>query len=564
MLSLSLNAQIALKEIDLNPTGFSNPQNFLTVNGKLYFSADDGVHGEELWIYDSTMAAPAMFMDVDPGMVSSLPGSFIKYNNKLVFFAHTAGRDGMFITDGTIAGTEYLSTTICEKPLEYNGKLYLNGTIGTSSVGGFCVTDGTIAGTQKVASVIFPTPSITDGVQAVVMNGKMFFAGGDTTNGYELWTSDGTTAGTTLVKDIYPGKISGNPTHFTVVNNKLFFVAENSATGREVWISDGTAAGTQLLKDIFPGISGSQPQNFYAVGSLLYFQAIDPVNAAELWATDGTTSGTYLVKDINPTVSSAPYPLISRNGKLYFTATNNINGTELWATDGTSNGTYMIKDIDPGYKSGSPGYITTYNGNLYFLGSTNFQAGLWRLDNNDSLTLVKTLSTSYTTTLYVTNAIYNNRLYFLSDWKLFETDGTAANTVEVKPSGSVISTPCFNSTMHIYNSSLFFSANFKIESQQGKELWTLGTFPLTAQKLSYSLADITLYPNPAHHNFTIKTTTAFKAGSITLTDVTGRMVMTEKLYNNQQTIPLPGIAPGMYMADVWLDDRRSTQKLVIE
>jgi LEA14-like dessication related protein len=79
-----------------------------------------------------------------------------------------------------------------------------------------------------------------------------------------------------------------------------------------------------------------------------------------------------------------------------------------------------------------------------------------------------------------------------------------------------------------------------------------------------STALITLYPNPAHHNFTLKASTAFKAGSVTLTEVTGRVVKTEKLYNNEQTISLHGIAPGMYMADVWLDDKHSTQKLIVE
>ena len=71
-------------------------------------------------------------------------------------------------------------------------------------------------------------------------------------------------------------------------------------------------------------------------------------------------------------------------------------------------------------------------------------------------------------------------------------------------------------------------------------------------------------PNPAHNSFTIKTTTAFTTGSVTLTDVTGRVVKTEKLYNNEQTISLQGIAPGIYMADVWLDERRTTQKLIVQ
>ena len=36
---------------DLNATGYSNPENMTDVGGTLYFTADDGVHGRELWRY---------------------------------------------------------------------------------------------------------------------------------------------------------------------------------------------------------------------------------------------------------------------------------------------------------------------------------------------------------------------------------------------------------------------------------------------------------------------------------------------------------------------------------
>ncbi|NIP52547.1 MAG: hypothetical protein GWN61_15505, partial [candidate division Zixibacteria bacterium] len=37
------------------------------------------------------------------------------------------------------------------------------------------------------------------------VNGTLFFAASDGIHGYELWKSDGTAAGTVMVKDINPG-----------------------------------------------------------------------------------------------------------------------------------------------------------------------------------------------------------------------------------------------------------------------------------------------------------------------------------------------------------------------
>lgn len=80
-------------------------------------------------------------------------------------------------------------------------------------------------------------------------------AANDGTNGTELWKTDGTAAGTVLVKNINttaPGS-SSSPSRFTEFNGATYFSADDSVNGIELWKSDGSAAGTQLLKDICPG-----------------------------------------------------------------------------------------------------------------------------------------------------------------------------------------------------------------------------------------------------------------------------------------------------------------------
>ena len=108
--------------------------------------------------------------------------------------------------------------------------------------------------------------------------GTLFFTTDDGTTGIELWKSDGTAAGTLLVKDINPGAASANPGSLTNVAGTLFFGTD-----------DGTTAGTVLVKDINPGASGSSVGRILNVAGTLFFSAIDGTTGRELWKSDGET-----------------------------------------------------------------------------------------------------------------------------------------------------------------------------------------------------------------------------------------------------------------------------------
>src|SRR5262245_42928931 len=109
----------------------------------------------------------------------------------------------------------------------------------------------------------------------------------------------------------------------TNVGGTLFFAANSNTTtneGKELWKSDGTEAGTVLVKDVLSGVESSDPQQLTNLnGSLLFFSATTPETGRELWKSDGTTTGTVLVKDINADTASG---LVSRptdvNGTLFF------------------------------------------------------------------------------------------------------------------------------------------------------------------------------------------------------------------------------------------------------
>src|SRR5262249_14969054 len=113
--------------------------------------------------------------------------------------------------------------------------------------------------------------------------------------------------------------------------------------GYELWKSDGTTAGTVLVKDINPGINGSFPQELIAVNRTLFFVAADATGEG-LWKSDGTAAGTVLVARLN----EVPGPIVNANGTLFFAYDDGTDGRELWKSDGTALGTKMVKDIYKG------------------------------------------------------------------------------------------------------------------------------------------------------------------------------------------------------------------------
>ncbi len=119
-----------------------------------------------------------------------------------------------------------------------------------------------------------------------------------------MWKSDGTPAGTSLVKQLDWIDSSGfdAPDYMQVVNDKLMFWGDDGVHGLELWTSDGTEAGTRMVLDINPGPAGTSVFGAEYLNGILYFSAAHPVTGPELWRSDGTESGTYVVRDIDPSI----------------------------------------------------------------------------------------------------------------------------------------------------------------------------------------------------------------------------------------------------------------------
>src|SRR5205814_2288732 len=139
------------------------------------------------------------------------------------------------------------------------------------------------------------------------------------------------------------------PDQLTAVNGTLFFVADDPTNAFELWKSDGTAAGTVLVKDINHGGGGDRGQGCGKIGSATCRDSVcDPASGPGLRKGEGTAAGTVLVNDINRSADSSPVWLTDVNGTLFFAAFDRPTGRELWKSDGTAAGTVLVKDISYG------------------------------------------------------------------------------------------------------------------------------------------------------------------------------------------------------------------------
>ncbi|NMO22159.1 ELWxxDGT repeat protein, partial [Pyxidicoccus fallax] len=204
-------------------------------------------------------------------------------------------------------------------------------------------TDGTPAGTSLVMDLA-PGPDSSLTSNFVEVGGSLYFTArqGDA-DSEALWKSDGTMAGTVRLKSaLLPGWADAYEVdELTRVGTGLFFSAHFDDSGKELWKSDGTSAGTVRVKDLHPGPQGSNPRNFRAAGSTLFFLA-DSGGGDALWKSDGSEAGTVALHQF--TVDGW-WPSLEVVGNTAFLLLPKEGHTELWRSDGTAAGTVKLTDL---------------------------------------------------------------------------------------------------------------------------------------------------------------------------------------------------------------------------
>lgn len=424
---------------------FLGTEQIVVFRDELYFAANDGSTGVELWKSDGTQAGTQRIKDINSGEASSFPGWFVELNGELYFSSidSTSG-DELWRTDGTSVGTQRVADIYPGEGSASPADLFVSGDLVYFSAAGadndteLWLSNGSTSGTKQVKDIRSGSGSSNPGGYSgfYEFQGRVYFNAKSNNEGQELWRTDGTSDGTELVIDADNDPQSSWPTNLFEFNGDLYFTAEifdsgfdgwfaylfrvdgetgvaqqalnlpidldegvqvvgdwmyfaglDQGVGYELFRSDGTIAGTTLVRDVMPGPRDSSPRNFLASNGKLFFAASDtrdPENQApiySLWVTDGTPLGT---REISADPIDADNPFVEYNGEVYYASQSAEHGWELYKTDGNSAGT-MVYDVNPGEADSFAIPKRVFEGQLLFL-ATNITSGweIWTYDGESA------------------------------------------------------------------------------------------------------------------------------------------------------------------------------------
>lgn len=460
----------------------SYPRDLAVAGDRIYFSADDGVHGREPWVSSGFITGNRMLADLN-SLAGSDPAELTAVGST-IFFSAAGNLDGreLWRSEGTAATTvRVVDLAVGELGGDPRNLHSLGGLLyfgAGDGVNGHELwrTDGSAGGTLRLTDL--EDRSTTDSSapsQLTAVGGRAFFlAGSDRGGGAQrLWQSDGTPGGTTATSlpertsqlvplgdtlllagqklwryGAAPGAIepmpalglSFEPRYFARLGDRLLFVAANTDEFvdyvSELWLTDGTDGGTAKVRRLQ---FNDPPAALTAVGEqVLFFQGFGYTpDYAELWSTDGSAAGTELVKVIRPPMvpkdaSDYEREQVALGGRLFFTIDDGVHGSELWVSDGTAQGTALLLDIVPGAEGSRPRHLTPCGPRLCFAARDGAHG-----------------------------------------WELWATDGTAPGTgliADIFPGrGSSLPSGIYDQGWFVAAGPLvYFPAN---DGQTGKELW---------------------------------------------------------------------------------------------
>lgn len=450
---------------DIRPSGSSNPVSLIDLNGQLYFTADDGSHGREVWKSDGTDTGTVMVLDIRPGSFGSDPADLMVFDGHLFFTADDAanGRE-LWKTDGTDTGT-VIAVNIAaftgtetsapyptrssapQFPAIYNNEIYFSADDGTGDSGReLWKTDGTPGGTTLVRDLDltripndpnFPSTfwsASSSPRNHLVANGLLYFAASGP-YGCELWKSDGTAAGTVKIRNISHGVPSRAYSH----DDSLYFSAGTTSHGYELW--RGGSNGIFMVKDLHANEGDASPSDFATLAGDLLFSATDdevPFSAPDLglFATEGSSTGTVKLADLS-SFGNPIFPGPQNIGTALLFRATSFNGEELWGSDGSPSGTLELKDINPGFSDSDPAYPAPINGTLFFSADGPDGREPWKSDGTPTGTLqVADVNPGPGDGNPGRFTLFNGEIYFIATdgstgHELWKTDGTPGGSQQI-------------------------------------------------------------------------------------------------------------------------------------
>jgi ELWxxDGT repeat protein len=341
------------------PAVASVPIDVTPVGTGAFFVANDATTQNELWHVTSTgqVVELTSAKDGEVAGASDFPPPLIASGSSLFFSGDDSVHgEGLFVSNGS--SVTFLAAV--DDPTDFSvigGLLYFQGTDATNGAQ-LWVSNGTAAGTTRLTSV--RTPGSTNGSDFTVVGSQMFYTANDGVHGQQLWVFDGQAGGASMVTDLNPSAGGANPTDLTAFDGALYFVASNGVGAPELWTSNGASAGTSAVTT---AANGASPQDLTVDGSDLFFFGADSTHGSGLFVDNG--AGVSFVAAF-----SAASDFTVQGGELYFLGVTSA-GSELWTSDGTPGGTVKLTTtgVDPG---SDPANITAVGQSQPFAAHNDF------------------------------------------------------------------------------------------------------------------------------------------------------------------------------------------------
>lgn len=375
----------------LAPTGEGEdwPELLGATASQLFFTAGD--IRQELWVTDGTAAGTGQVRAFEPARcvedMCAVINSFQASGGGILFGVHdeTLQEEQYWSSDGTAAGTRRLlsfSGSGGEDPrLDFTLRR-----IGSRwfllAQGSLWVSDGDLGSAAPLSGCDGGCPTAIHFVGTESRTGGLLFAGSDPDHGTELWITDGTGPGTRRLADVCPGPCDGNADGVSPsgsIPGMTLFAAAPEQFNSELWTTDGTPAGTHRLSGLDSEVG--------ILGGVAVFST-----GGEIWATDGTAAGTRRLKVLQaPRSGSNPFFAPVRDGVVFLAVENDRQN--LWASDGTPAGTSRILDVaslgpDAVFRSG---LLAAGRLQFFSLQTANHGGGtrqdFWRTDGTEQGTL---------------------------------------------------------------------------------------------------------------------------------------------------------------------------------
>jgi ELWxxDGT repeat protein len=325
------------------------------VGGRGFFIAAELTGGSSLWTSDGTAAGTRRVRHFAVYAICETEGhdcepvtTFLRPDGDgVVFVADDGGGSQLWRSDGTPRGTRRLTHIATPARLGYEGWVPDDGAavrlsesllllmtpagarvrLWASHGGQASALTGCPGGCPIVRSLLVPVPG----------GKRVVFAGwSGPSKGIELWTSDGTAAGTHLVRDLCAGYCSSAPGNFLVLGDAVYFTTAADDDGPALWRTDGTAAGTVFLgRAAFPASRPPGGAVLGGQGGQVVLGLATGSRVSELWISAGSEASTHPLTTFDRSVSSSDPRFASLGDRVVFTALD-VPGGSIWSSDGVT------------------------------------------------------------------------------------------------------------------------------------------------------------------------------------------------------------------------------------